>query len=312
MTGIPTFWRTKAGRELWKLTPLLLPVAMMAAGVGHTLRASLTSVTSLVSVTSLASVTSLTSGAGASEAGAFGAGAYEAALAQPGLLRNVVFSLYVAGVSTLISVVLGTGLAYLIRRLPAVYRRRAVGFLVPLILPHIAVGFLVLLWFSQTGILAAGFARLGVGGAFHSPLFRGDGVGIILGYVYKSTPFVLLLIFPILRRIPDGYIQTARMLGAGELRCFRQVVLPRLLPGIFSVSIIIFVYSFGAYDLPFILGESRPRMISLYLYRLYFSRPIAERPVAAALLILLFLAGLGLVLLYARAVRGVEERERRL
>lgn len=291
MTGIPTFWRTKAWRELWKLTPLLLPAALMVAGVGHTLRVSLVSVTTpLVS----------------------GAAAYEAALAQPGLLRNVGFSLYVAAASTLISVILGTGLAYLIRRLPAVYRRRAVGFLVPLILPHIAVGFLVLLWFSQTGLLAAGFEALGVGGVFRSPLFRGDGVGIILGYVYKSTPFVLLLIFPILRRIPDGYIQTARMLGAGELRCFRQVVLPRLLPGVFSVSIIIFVYSFGAYDLPFILGESRPRMISLYLYRLYFSRPIAERPIAAALLVLLFFVGLGVVVLYARAVRGVEERERRL
>lgn len=290
MTGIPTFWRTKAGRELWKLTPLLLPAVLMVAGVGHTLRVSLISVTPLVS----------------------GAAAYKAALAQPSLLRNVGFSLYVAAASTLISVILGTGLAYLIRRLPAVYRRRAVGFLVPLILPHIAIGFLVLLWFSQTGLLAAGFEGLGVGGAFRSPLFRGDGVGIILGYVYKSTPFVLLLIFPILRRIPDGYIQTARMLGAGELRCFRQVVLPRLLPGIFSVSIIIFVYSFGAYDLAFILGESRPRMISLYLYRLYFSRPIAERPIAAALLVLLFFFGLGVVVLYARAVRGVEERERRL
>lgn len=282
MTGTPTSSKTKS--ELWKLAPLLVPVGMMLAGIGHTVRTSLTP----------------------------GLVAYEAALAQPGLLQNLLFSLYVAGVSTLLSVSIGTGLAYLIRRLPSVYRGRAVGFLIPLILPHIAVGLLVLLWFSQSGLISSMFEHLGSSGGFRSPLFRGDGIGLILGYVYKSTPFVLILVFPILRRIPDGYIQTGRMLGAGEFRCFRQVVLPRLLPGVFSVSIIIFVYSFGSYDLPYVLGESRPRMISLYLYRLYFSRPIGERPVAAAMLVLILLCGAALVLMYAMAVRGVEERERRL
>ncbi|TVR94274.1 MAG: sugar ABC transporter permease, partial [Spirochaetaceae bacterium] len=63
---------------------------------------------------------------------------------------------------------------------------------------------------------------------------------------------------------------------------------------------------------PYVLGESRPRMISLYLYRLYFSRPIGERPIAAAMLVLILLCGAALVLMYAMAVRGVEERERRL
>ncbi len=282
MTGTPTYSKTKG--ELWKLAPLLVPVGMMLAGIGHTVRTSL----------------------------APGLIAYEAALAQPGLFQNLLFSLYVAGVSTLLSVSIGTVLAYLIRRLPGVYRGRAVGFLIPLILPHIAVGLLILLWFSQSGLISSVFEYVGASGGFRSPLFRGDGIGLILGYVYKSTPFVLILVFPILRRIPDGYIQTGRMLGASEFRCFRQVVLPRLLPGVFSVSIIIFVYSFGSYDLPYVLGESRPRMISLYLYRLYFSRPIGERPIAAAMLVLILLCGAALVLMYAMAVRGVEERERRL
>ena len=294
MTGTPTSWSAdiKHGRaayaapsrEGWKLLPLLLPALLLALGVGQTLLQSLDPRID----------------------------AYYVALQQPGLLRNVLFSLYVAAVSTAVSVVCGTALAYLIRRLPAVYHRRGLGFLVPLILPHIVVGFLVLLWLSQSGIVAAIVERLGPDAGFRSPLFRGNGVGIIIGYVYKSTPFVLLLILPILRRIPDGYLQTARMLGAGEWRCFHQVVLPRLLPGIFATAIIIFVYSFGAYDLPFVIGESRPRMISLYLYRIYFARPVAERPIAAALLVLVLLCGFGLVLLYARAVRGLDERERRL
>lgn len=282
MTGLLKFSRIKL--QWWKLLPLLIPVVLLlGSGIGFTLLQSLDT-----------------------------ADAYRQAVQLPGLWRNLLFSLYVAAVSTALSVLLGTTLAYLIRRLPAVYRRRGVGLLVPLILPYIAVGFLVLLWFGQTGILASLAESAGLGGWYHSPLFRGDGIGIILGYVYKSTPFVLILVFPILRRIPDGYLQTARMLGAGELRTFCQVVLPRLLPGMYSAAIIIFVFSFGGYDLPFVVGESRPRMISLYAYRLYFARPVGERPIAAAVLMLVLAIGIAAVLLYARAVRGIEDRERRL
>ncbi|MFW6363468.1 MAG: ABC transporter permease [Spirochaeta sp.] len=269
-------------REAWKLLPLLLPASMLAAGITHTLLLSMQP------------------------------GAWHTAFQLPGLGRNLLFSLRVAAASTAISIPLGTALAYLIRRLPAVYRRRGTGFLVPLILPHVAVGFMVLLWFSQTGIAASAAAQLGLPDSFRSPLFRGDGAGIIIGYVYKSVPFVVILILPILRRIPDGYIQTARMLGAGELRCILQVILPRLRPGLAASAIIIFVYSFGAYDLPFVVGESRPRMISLYLYRLYFTGPISGRPAAAALLMLILLLGFSMVLLYALAVRRIEDQERTL
>ncbi|MDZ7795297.1 MAG: ABC transporter permease subunit [Spirochaetia bacterium] len=275
--------------ELYKLTPLLIPGLMLAAGILYTLQLSLQPAD---------------------------LSAYQAALAQPGLVRNIFFSLYVAAISTVVSIAAGTALAYLVWRLPSAYGRWGQAFLVPLVLPHIAVGFLVLLWFSQTGILASMFERLSgvfpLASSFQSPLFKGNGAGIILGYVYKSTPFALLLIMPVLRRIPKNYLQTGLMLGASEFRCFYKIILPRLVPGISAAAIIIFVYSFGAYDLPFIVGESRPRMISLYLYRLYFTRPIAERPTAAALLLLVFLCGIAMVMLYARAVRPAEERERKL
>lgn len=239
-------------------------------------------------------------------------GAFQAAFELPDLGRTMLFSLAVAAASATLSVALGIALAYLLWRSPAVYRRWGSTFALPLILPHVVVGFLTLVWFGQSGLVAAAFERIGLHGVYRSPLFRGDGVGIVIAYVYKSAPFVLFLVMPVLRRIDPAYLQTARMLGAGELRSFASVLLPRLVPAAGGAWIILFVYSFGAYDLPFMVGESSPRMISLYLYRIYFARPISERPIAAALLFLVFLVGLVVVVAYARAVSGTEERERRL
>ncbi|GAB6091426.1 ABC transporter permease [Spirochaeta dissipatitropha] len=263
------------------LMPLMIPGLMIFAGLSHTFMLS------------------------------FNADAWDTALSQPALAVNLLFSLYVAFVSTLVSVVAGTGLAYLVRRLPLKHERRGTLFFLPLILPHIVVGFLVMLWFSQSGILASFLERL-LPGTYRSPLFTGNGAGIILGYVYKSTPFVVILILPILRKVSDSYIHTARMLGASETEIFFHIILPRILPGLSASAIILFVYSFGAYDLPFVVGESRPRMISLYLYRAYFARPVGERPAAAALLMIVFGIGLLLVCIYAYAVRGIEDRERKL
>jgi putative spermidine/putrescine transport system permease protein len=238
--------------------------------------------------------------------------AYSQALKLPGLGRNSLFSLYVAAVSSSLSVCTGTALACLVWRLPGSWRRWSTGFYLPLILPHITTGFLVMLFFSQSGVAASIFHSLGLERFYQAPLFRGDGAGIIMAYLYKSAPFAFVLVFPVLRHIPPAYLQTARMLGAGEVRSFFQIILPRLLPGMGSAWIILFVYSFGAYDLPFIIGESSPRMISLYLFRLYFARPLSERPVAAALLFLVFAAGMVMVVVYARLAAGIEEKERRI
>ena len=246
------------------------------------------------------------------QTGGPGLDAFRIALALPDLGRNLVFSLTVATISATSSVIAGTLLAYLLWRLPGGFRRWGSAFALPLILPHVAVGFLVITWFGQTGFVAAMLEQVGLAGFYRSPLFRGDGAGVIVAYLYKSAPFVLFLVLPVLRKISPGYLQTARMLGAGEVRGFITVILPRLLPAVGASWVILFVYSFGAYDLPFIVGESSPRMISLYLYRLYFARPIAERPVAAALLTLVCLMGITMVVIYARLVSRLEERERRL
>ena len=152
---------------------------------------------------------------------------------------------------------------------------------IPLILPHIAVAFLVLVFWTKSGFVSSICFHLGWvqrPGDFPSVVYGGTGLGMILAYLYKETPFVILLAWAVLKRLDPRLIQTAYMLGAGRWRVFRRVVLPHMRHVLHTTFIILFLYGFGAFDIPFLVGESSPGMLSIEAFNLYFRRSLADRP----------------------------------
>ena len=233
---------------------------------------------------------------------------YPAALSTPDFASALGFSVKVGLLSALFSTLCALGLAVLVHSLPNSLSSLAQGFYLPLILPPVSAAYLTVFWFSQSGMVSSVFENLGL--QYGSPLFAGDGLGIVLAYVYKETPFGLLMLLPVLRGISPRLVETARLLGAGSLQIFRTLVLPRLAPALASVFLILAVYSFGAYDIPAIVGESRPSMVSILVHRSFFLRPLSERPLAAAFLVLIFLFSLCAVAIYSRLVRRLDDKER--
>lgn len=234
---------------------------------------------------------------------------------SPHLLASLGLSFAVALVSAGLSVVFGAVGAYAVWKLPEKLRRRAVVYKVGLILPHVAVAFIVLILWTRTGFLASvghQFGLVETPADFPAILFSGNGLGMVLAYVYKETPFVMLLALAVLLRTDPRLAQTARMLGASEAATFRRVILPRLLPALNTAFIILYLYTFGAFDIPFLLGESSPGMLSIEIYNLYFERDLVNRPTAMALLVLMFLFSVAFIALYSRVASKLEQGERKL
>jgi putative spermidine/putrescine transport system permease protein len=240
---------------------------------------------------------------------------YAAVLGSPAMRRSAAFTLYVSAASALGSVAAGTALGYMVWRLPRRLRQAAVVYKTGLVLPHVAAAFLVLLFFGQTGLLAAVANRLGLAPTpqdFPQILFAGDGLGMILAYMYKGTPFAMLMVLAVLFGFDTRLLQTAAMLGAGPCETFRRVTLPRLLPAMHGAFIILFLYAFGAFDIPFLLGESRPGMLSMRVYDIYFQQDLADRPRAMAILTLMFAFTALFTMLYNALARRVDDRGRKL
>jgi putative spermidine/putrescine transport system permease protein len=79
-----------------------------------------------------------------------------------------------------------------------------------------------------------------------------------------------------------------------------------------TTFIILFLYSFGAFDIPFLLSESRPEMLSVFVYNLYFQRDLSRRPDAMATLVVMLLFSGLFILLYSHFVSRLRMEDRKL
>lgn len=240
---------------------------------------------------------------------------YKQLFSTPWFFKSFFFSVYVGLSSAATAVVIGTVLSYFIWRLPLEKQKYAIVYKIPLILPHIAVAFITLILFSRSGFISSVLRRAGVldsQNAFPTILYAGNGVGIIIAYVYKEVPFVMLMVLGILMKLDPRHLVTARMLGASGIRSFFRIVIPFLMPIINTTFIFLFLYAFGAFDIPFLLSESKPEMLSIYVYNLYFKRDLINRPYAmAVLLVMLVFSGL-FITVYSKLASRLEAEERKL
>jgi len=206
------------------------------------------------------------------------------------LWLSVLYSLSVALSSAGIAVILGTLLAWGIHRLPGTWRRMATVYKIPLILPHLTVAYLAILFFGQAGILSALIMKIGLIneiGDFPNLLYSGYGIGIGLAYVMKETSFVILMVIGLLGKLDENLIISARMLGASSAETVRDIVLPHVRPAMVSSFLILSLYALGAFEIPWLIGESRPQMLSVTVFNLYFHHDLSRRPEAAVILTLL-------------------------
>lgn len=284
-------------RILWGLAPLLLPYcALFCAGMALTIAQSL----------------GLFLPVGPGEATLEH---YQILLEDQAMGQSLGLSLFVAFASAAGSVLGGTLLALALWRMPPGLRRVGVVSKVGLILPHVAVAFLVLLMLSRTGLVSSVLYQTGIISSpeeFPNILHTGSGLGMILAFLLKGVPFALLLIGAVLFGFDIRLVQTARMLGASPLRTFWSVTLPRLLPAMHSAFIILFLYAFGSFDIPFVLGESHPGMLSIRVFDIFFQRDLSQRPQAMAILTLMFVFAALFAMLYNRFAAYLDGWRRKL
>lgn len=236
---------------------------------------------------------------------------YSMILRDPVFIRNALFSLWISLASSLGSVVLGSLLAWQIRKLPDRLQTWSSVYRIPIILPHITVAFLILFLFSNRGLIPALAYHLASPDAaenFPELIYSSMGWSIILAYLYKEVPFVVLMQLSVLSHIPEERLITAQMLGAGPWRTYFKVVLPQLRTVINTVFIILFLYSLGAFDIPFILGMSKPSMLSVRVYRLYFESDLVNRPLVMARLTLMLLFSLVFIVIFQKSTAHTESK----
>jgi len=232
--------------------------------------------------------------------------AYLAVFTDKEFYWSFLLTFHIAFTSTAISAVLAIGAALLLRR--QFLGRAVVNFLFQLNLtvPHLVGAIGILYLFSQSGSfarLAAEWGMINRPGDFPALVFDPYAIGIILQYVWKEIPFIGVIVLANMQSIGEDYESVARSLGATRWQAFRHVLLPLIFPGVLSASILVFAFTFGAYEIPAILGASYPAALPVLAYRKYTDVDLAARPEAMAMAIIIALLSAVMIYFYSRYSR---------
>ena len=102
--------------------------------------------------------------------------------------------------------------------------------------------------------------------------------------------------------------EAAENLGASPLRSFFEITLPLSLGVISKAFLIIFIFAFGGYELPLLLGATLPKALSVQTYLSYMSPDLLQRPLAMAMNGTMLLLSAGLSGLYALVITGLNRK----
>ena len=102
--------------------------------------------------------------------------------------------------------------------------------------------------------------------------------------------------------------EAAENLGASPWRSFFHVTLPLSVPVIARAFLIIFVFAFGGYELPLLLGVTLPKALPVQAYLAYMNPELKLRPLAMAMNGVILVLSLGMAGLYWLLIRRLNRK----
>ncbi len=232
--------------------------------------------------------------------------AYREVLASGDFIDSLLLTVYIALASTVISTTLAVLGALALRRSSGTLS--AVVFQIPITVPHLVAAVGIALVVSQTGLgarLASALGLIGEPSDFPALLYDRYSIGIILTYVWKEVPFVALVVLAGLRGVASELEEVAQTLGANAWQRFWHVIFPVIAPGVVAASLIVFAFTFGAFEVPYLLGRDYPTILPVTAYNEYRSIELSDRPASMAINVIIAVITALFAAAYLRLSRGL-------
>ena len=183
------------------------------------------------------------------------------------VVNTVIFTV----ISVAVELVLGMALALIMDK-----AMRGIGVvrttaLIPWAIPT-AVSALIwcYLYDGTSGVVAMIFTRLGIISAPELLLTTAGGTmfSAILADVWKTTPYMALLLLAGLQVIDRGLYESSAIDGAGPVRTFTSITLPLLKSSMLVALLFRTLDAFRVYDLIAVLTKGTPETLSIYAYKM--------------------------------------------
>ena len=200
-------------------------------------------------------------------------------------------TLFVAFVVTVVTVVLGFPLAWLMAIVPGRWSRFLMGVLLLSMWTNLLVrtyAWMVLL--QRTGFINQTLLKWGL---ISEPLALVNNLtGVTIGMSYIMLPFLVLPLHATIKSLDPAILRAAATCGASRWQAFWLVLWPLALPGVASGALMVFVMSLGYFVTPALLGGASHMMLAELIAQLVQSLLNWGLAGAASLVLLCITLGL--------------------
>lgn len=179
-------------------------------------------------------------------------------------LDTLLLTCKVAGISTLVMLLIGTPLAWWLARTRSAWKGIINAIVaMPLVLPPTVLGFYLLVLMGPAGPIGKFTQWLGIGALPFT------FTGLVVASVLYSIPFVVQPLHSAFTSIDEQAMEAAATLRASPLDTFFSVVMPLAKPGFLTASILSFAHTVGEFGVVLMVGGNIPdktRVVSVQIY----------------------------------------------
>ena len=193
-------------------------------------------------------------------------------------------SLWIAFLSTLISLILAYPLAYMLARMKKSSQNTFVMLLmIPMWMNFLLRIYAWIILLQKNGPLDLALSILGIHGSY-----IGNTAAVVVGMVYEYLPFMVLPIYTVMCKIDPSLIEAAQDLGSNGFEVFRKVIFPLSVPGIISGITMVFVPSASTFLVSQYLGGTDDIMIGDVIDKIFWTDQNTGSAISLILMIFIF------------------------
>ncbi|MFG1681497.1 ABC transporter permease [Nonomuraea sp. NPDC049269] len=204
-------------------------------------------------------------------------------LAEPQVLQALRLSLVTATIATVVCLLLGVPLAWLLARVSFPGRRLVRALVtVPLVLPPVVGGVALLLVLGRRGLIGQWLeATFGITLPFTT-------AGVVVAEAFVAMPFLVISVEGALRAADQRFEEAAATLGASRWIVFRRVTLPLIAPGVVAGAVLCWARALGEFGATITFAGNFPGTTQTMPLAVYLA--LETEPEAAIVLSLVLLA----------------------
>ena len=224
---------------------------------------------------------------------------YTAVLTDSYFYEIFLRTFWISALVTLLCVIIGVPEAYILSRMGTPWRSIfLILILTPLLISVVVRAFGWSLLLGADGLINQGIQALG--GQPIKMLYT--PFAVIIALVHVMLPFMIIPIWTSLQKLDPAAEQAALSLGATQAKVMRMVVLPQIMPGVLSGTLIVFGLSASSFAIPGLLGGRRLKMVATVVYDQYLSE--LNWPMGATIAVALLLVNLLVMLSWNRILES--------